>query len=360
MNHEVAAVKSPEPGGPPRGDARAVSVRTLTTSARISFGIMAVLLVLIAWLHLGTLVLTAMFGYFAMHLFSFGRSKTLGVVVYLFAVVAIATGLYFFSKRAYKTLPEIAETTIPAVVKFAERQEIDMPFTNYASLKTLVHQEVGERLPSVGTYARTAALQLAMLIIGVVVAVSLFINAKWEVDDDPDVVKNSLYATVVREIVIRFVTFFASFARVIGAQIIISVINTTLTAIFLIWNRFPYASVIIVLTFLCGLLPIIGNLASNTLIIGVAFTISPKLAGISLIFLVVIHKLEYFLNSKIIGDRIKNPMWLTLIGLVLGEKLMGIPGMILAPVVLHYIKVEASRNKADDEGVDPVKGPASK
>ena len=65
----------------------------------------------------------------------------------------------------------------------------------------------------------------------------------------------------------------------------------------------------------------------------------------ALVFLVVIHKLEYLLNSKIIGDRIKNPMWLTLIGLVLGEKLMGIPGMILAPVILHYIKVEASRNK---------------
>ena len=72
---------------------------------------------------------------------------------------------------------------------------------------------------------------------------------------------------------------------------------------------------------------------------------SPNTALVAMVFLVVIHKLEYFLNSKIIGDRIKNPMWLTLIGLVLGEKLMGIPGMILAPVVLYYIKVEASRNK---------------
>ena len=59
--------------------------------------------------------------------------------------------------------------------------------------------------------------------------------------------------------------------------------------------------------------------------------------------------MEYFLNSKIIGDRIKSPMWLTLVGIVLGEKLMGIPGMILAPVVLHYIKLEASRNKVVDE-----------
>ena len=110
--------------------------------------------------------------------------------------------------------------------------------------------------------------------------------------------------------------------------------------------------VLVGITFLCGLLPIIGNILSNTLIVGVGFTISPKVAFFALIFLVVVHKLEYLLNSKIIGDRIKNPMWLTLLGLVLGEKLMGIPGMILAPVVLHYIKVEASRNKVSDLASD--------
>ena len=114
---------------------------------------------------------------------------------------------------------------------------------------------------------------------------------------------------------------------------------------FLLWNGYPYKTVLVAFTFLCGLLPILGNIISNTLIVGVSFTLSPNMALVALIFLIVIHKLEYFLNSKIIGDRIKNPMWLTLIGLVLGEKLMGIPGMILAPVVLHYVKVEASRNR---------------
>jgi len=119
-----------------------------------------------------------------------------------------------------------------------------------------------------------------------------------------------------------------------------------------VWNGFNYTTTLIALTFLFGLLPIIGNIVSNTLICGVAFTMSPKLALVSLIYLVVIHKLEYFLNSKIIGDRIKNPMWLTLLGLVIGEKLMGIPGMILAPVVLHYIKVEAMKNKITAQGLE--------
>jgi predicted PurR-regulated permease PerM len=320
----------------------------MTQSKRISYVIMAVLLVMIGWLHMPTLILTALFGYFALNFLSFGRSKTLAVTLYFVGVIGIGYALYFFSKQTYRTLPTIAETAIPAAVNFAESNNIELPFTDYESAKTLAIKEVKYRLANVGRYAREAALQLAMLLIGLVVAVSLFINSKWETESDPDVMKGSIYSTVVQELGIRFGLFYDSFARVIGAQIIISVINTALTAVFLVWNDFPYVTVIIALTFLCGLLPIIGNILSNTLIVGVAFTISPKMALISLIFLMVIHKLEYFLNSKIIGDRIKNPMWLTLIGIILGEKLMGIPGMILAPVVLHYIKVEASRNKADD------------
>ena len=330
---------------------------TMSTSARISYVIMAVLLALVGVLHLATLVLTALFGYFALNFLSFGKSKTLAVVLYLIGVVGIGYGMFFFSTRAYKTMPEIVDTTIPAVVNFAEKQGIELPFTDYASAKTLVLKEIKERLANLGRYAKEATLQLAMLIIGIVVAVSLFINARWETEGDPDVVKGSLYSTVVRELALRFETFYASFARVIGAQIIISIINTGLTSVFLVWNGFPYTTVIIVLTFLCGLLPIIGNILSNTLIVGVAFTIpeiGPRMALIALIFLVVIHKLEYFLNSKIIGDRIKNPMWLTLVGIILGEKLMGIPGMIFAPVVLHYIKVEASRNKAGDAETKPA------
>jgi predicted PurR-regulated permease PerM len=45
-----------------------------------------------------------------------------------------------------------------------------------------------------------------------------------------------------------------------------------------------------------------------------------------------------------------------LLGIVIGEKLMGIPGMILAPVVLHYIKVEASKNKVTARGVESTGG----
>jgi predicted PurR-regulated permease PerM len=329
----------------------------MNQSVRISHVIMAVLLVLIGWLHLGTLVLTALFGFFALRLFSFGRSKFLGMALYVIAVATIGAGLAYFSRQACVALPEIANTTIPAVVEFAEKKGVELPFSDYGSLKIVALSEAKEGIAGVGRYARAATFQFVLLIAGLVVAASLFWNASWAAENDPQTSRDSLYATIVRELVLRFTTFFQSFTRVIGAQIVISTINTGLTAVFLIWNGYPFVAVLIMLTFLCGLLPIIGNLISNTLIVGVGFTLSPQVALIALIFLVIIHKLEYFLNSKIIGDRIRNPMWLTLIGLVLGEKLMGIPGMILAPVVLHYIKVEASRNKVSDGTPRPAASP---
>jgi predicted PurR-regulated permease PerM len=330
----------------------------MNQSVRISYVIMAVLLVLIAWLHLGTLVLTALFGYFALRLFSFGRSKLLGMTLYVIAVATIGTGLVYFARQAYVTLPEIADMTVPAVVEFAEKKGVELPFSDYGSLKTVALSEAQEGIASVGRYVRAAAFQFVLLLAGLVVAASLFLSASWGAESDPQTSRDSLYATIARELVLRFTTFFQSFARVIGAQIVISTINTGLTAVFLVWNGYPFTTVLVMLTFLCGLLPIVGNVISNILIVGVGFTLSPRVALIALIFLVVIHKLEYFLNSKIIGDRIRNPMWLTLIGLVLGEKLMGIPGMILAPVVLHYIKVEASRNKVNDDPSPPAAEPS--
>ena len=326
----------------------------MTKPARISYVIMVVSLLLIGWLHLGTLALTILFGYFALQQFSFKRSKFLGVTLYLFAVLAIGWGVFYFSHQAYVTVPKIAETTIPAVVEYAEEQGVQLPFTDYASFKSAAINEVKEEVANAGRFVRAAAFQIALLIIGLAAAVGLFLNATWGAESEPGTVHDSLYATVVRELDVRARTFYRSFSRVIGAQIVISLINSALTAVFLAWNGYPYKTILVVFTFLCGLLPIIGNVISNTLIVGVSFTISPRMALFALIFLIAIHKLEYFLNSKIIGDRIRTPMWLTLIGLVLGEKLMGIPGMILAPVVLHYIKVEASRNKVTETPSEPI------
>jgi len=318
----------------------------MNTSARISYVIVAASLVLISCLQLGTLLVTVLFGYFALQQLSLGGRRWVGATLYLIAVGAVGCGFFLFSRQAYVSLPKIADSAIPAVVKFAEDQGLELPFTDYASLKAATLKKAQERPANVGHYLRRAGFQLGLLAIGLVVALSMFMSVRWGSEADTQEPRDSLYVTVVRELGARFDTFFASFRLMMGAQIVISAINTVLTAAFLVACGLPYAMVLIVLTFLFGLVPIIGNICSNTLIVAVGFTLSPKTALLALVFLILVHKLEYFLNSRIIGARIKNPMWLTLIALVLGEKLMGIPGLILAPVVLHYIRVETSKAKA--------------
>jgi predicted PurR-regulated permease PerM len=264
----------------------------------------------------------------------------------LILISAIAYGLGHFNNDTVRALPEIAGKAIPSVIQWARQYQIELPFTDYDSLKDLAFDTVSSQvhyLGSVARFARGATTQFIFVLVGCVVAIGIFLNSQLELDREKYPLRNNLYSLCCDQIAKRFEMLYQSFATVIGAQIVISAINTVFTAIFAMVVGLPYAVVVIGATFLCGLVPVIGNLVSNTVIVGIGFTVSPKMALAALVFLVVIHKLEYFLNSKIIGRRIHNPLWLTLLALVLGEKLMGVSGMILAPVVLNYVRMEASR-----------------
>ena len=318
----------------------------LSRPARISYWFMLITILLVGWLHLAMPLLSTLFAYFALDkLRVIGGRKWVPVTLFVIVILGIAYGLKYFLTQTLTALPHIAETTIPTVITWAEQRQIELPFTDLQSLKDMAMDTVKEAkyVGNFANFARVATAQFVFLIIGCVVAVSLFLNAQVVLDRGSHSVKNNLYALCADEIAQRFQSFYRCFATVMGAQIIISTINTVLTSIFVVAVSLPHPMVVIGVTFFCGLLPVIGNLISNTMIVGISFTISPQMALGALVFLIVIHKLEYFLNSKIIGDRIKNPVWLTLLGLILGEKLMGIPGLILAPVVLNYLKVEASK-----------------
>jgi predicted PurR-regulated permease PerM len=274
------------------------------------------------------------------------------VAVFLLLIGAMTYALVYFANHSLKAVPEIADRSIPSVIAWAKERGVELSFTDYDSLKDLALDTVkGEAkyLSSFAKFARTASTNALFLVAGVVVAISLFLNASFELGKSAGSLQTNLYSNACAEIALRFGALYRSFGTVMGAQIIISAINTVLTSIFVLALGFPYAIVIIGATFICGIVPVVGNIISNTVVVMVAFTITPRMALFALVFLITIHKLEYLLNSKIVGWRIRNPLWLTLLGLIVGEKLMGVPGMILAPVVLHYIKVEASRFRCPTE-----------
>jgi predicted PurR-regulated permease PerM len=316
----------------------------MTTPARLSYGVLALTLVLAGVLHLAVPLLVILFSYLALrHLYFLTKRRWLALVLFIVVVLGIAAAAVSFTRAAILALPDVADTSIPSASAWAQRRQIELPFTDLESLRAVVIdtlQQEAHYLRNVAHFAGSTTAALVFSIIGIVAAGSLFFKAGLDPHRATHPVKNNLYSICCDEVSTRFRDFYRSFATVMGAQMTISLINTALTGLFVVAVRMPHAPLLIAMTFLCGLVPIVGNLVSNAIIVFVALTVSLKLAIVALVFLVVIHKLEYFLNSKIIGDRIRNPVWLTLIALIIGERLMGIPGLILAPVVMNYLRVE--------------------
>lgn len=153
--------------------------------------------------------------------------------------------------------------------------------------------------------------------------------------------EGSLLAYIFNFISIKIKKFYFYFKKVMGGQVIISLINTVITAILVFSIELPHQITLISLVFLFGLLPVIGNLFSNSILCITAFFAQGIFATVlCLILLVGIHKLEYFLNSKIIGSIVKLPMFITLMALLLGESFLGFPGIIIAIPVVLFIKSE--------------------
>src|SRR5438874_4665549 len=316
----------------------------MITPTRLSYVVLAVTIILAGLLHLGLPLLVVLFSYFALRqLYILTKRKWLALILFGVVVAGIAAAAVFLTRAAVLALPDVADTSIPSASAWAQKRQIELPFNDFESLRQAVMNMLGQEadyLRNVANFAKSATAVLVFCVLGIVAAGSLFYKTGLDPYRCTHRVKNNLYSICCDEVSTRFRDFYRSFATVIGAQLTISLINTTLTAIFLLAVHMPHATLLIAVTFLCGLVPIVGNLVSNTIIVFVGLTVSLKLAISALVFLVVIHKLEYLLNSKIIGDRIRNPVWLTLIALILGERLMGIPGLILAPVVLNYLRVE--------------------
>jgi predicted PurR-regulated permease PerM len=177
-------------------------------------------------------------------------------------------------------------------------------------------------------------------LVGMVIGALISLHA-----DGPDVSQRRPFAAAL---LLRVSRFTHAFRQIIFAQVKISGLNTIFTAIFLVGVlpafgvHLPLTKTLIAITFLAGLLPVIGNLISNTLIFVVGLSISIYVALVALVFLVVIHKLEYFLNARIVGTRIRARAWEILLAMLVLEVAFGIAGLIAAPIYYAYIKNELS------------------
>jgi predicted PurR-regulated permease PerM len=329
----------------------------LARADKLALALMAALLLLVLYLRL-FLVLVVGLSVFGLHralarLFArrlsvrWSRGLALAVVLLLFGALGTMIvggtshvsssstndGLPRFLHFMADTLERLRSMLPPWVVEHLPETPADLQASAAHWLRTHATE-----LQTVGYHTlRAIAYVLAGIVIGLLASMS---GTTLRRDARP-------FARAWRN---RLVQLEDAFIRVAAAQLRISLINTAFTATYLLAvlplfdYHLPFRGTLVALTFAAGLLPIVGNLVSNTAIVLTSLAVSPWLALLSLGFLVGIHKLEYFLNAHIVGSRIDVPSYELLTVMLLLEAAFGLPGLVAAPIYYAWATRELKRN----------------
>ena len=249
-----------------------------------------------------------------------------GVVVLLKVDAASVTGL--FQKMA--DIIDASRAQFPPWL--GERLPVDAE-----SLREMLTKLLRDHAADAKSAGAQAGRTLLHILLGMVIGVMVSLH-----EGQPLVQRRPL-AAALRERTMRLA---AAFREIVFAQVWISGINTVITAIFVLvvlpmaGVTLPFSKTLIAITFLAGLLPVIGNLISNSVLVVLALSHSLEVALAGLGFMVVLHKLEYFLNARIIGAHINAKSWELLVAMLVGESVFGLAGVIAAPVFYAYAKKE--------------------
>src|SRR5439155_15791277 len=152
----------------------------MTGAARFSYLFIVVVIVVAGATHLATPLLTVLFSYFALRKLYFGRRKWLSVALFLIVLSGTLYGFGFLIRQAFIAFPKIAAESIPPIIAYAQSHGIELPFSDLDSLKAATVDVMKDEFLLVGNFARVATTQLVFVLIGVVVAVSLFLNPRVE------------------------------------------------------------------------------------------------------------------------------------------------------------------------------------
>lgn len=330
----------------------AAQVEPVTGVDKASWVLTGIALVVILQLHLLTAFLAGLLVFELVHIIApvmqrrlaDRRSRIAAVAVLATLIVGVFTGVIFAAISLLKSEAGSVPALFDKMAEVIEGARSMLPAWMVQSLpdsvddlRDTMSQWLREHAGEVRSLGAETGRGLVFLIVGMIIGAMVSL---YEAEDTSD------QRPLARALIERAGRVGDAFRRIVFAQVKISAVNTTFTAIYLVallplfGVHLPYAKTLVLVTFITGLLPVIGNLISNTVIVIVSLSVAFVVAVASLVFLIVIHKLEYFLNARIVGSRIHARPWELLIAMLCMEAAFGLPGVAAAPIYYAYLKAE--------------------
>src|SRR2546427_9496678 len=146
----------------------------MITPTRLSYAVLALTIVLVGVLNLGVPLLVVLFSYFALgQLYYLTKTKWLALILFAVGVAGVAAAAAYFARAAILALPDVADTSIPPASAWAQKRAIELPFTDFESLRQVVTDTLRQEAHYLQNFAHLAGSTTALLVftvIGIVAA----------------------------------------------------------------------------------------------------------------------------------------------------------------------------------------------
>lgn len=151
--------------------------------------------------------------------------------------------------------------------------------------------------------------------------------------------KTSKAANFYNEIEFFAGKFANTFGKVIEAQIIIAIVNGTLTTVSLWILGFPQLGGLSIMVFLLGLIPVAGVILSLVPLAIIAYSIGGLMKVLYIgIAVLIIHSVEaYILNPNLMSSKTNLPVFYTFIVLIFSEHFFGVWGLIVGIPIFVFL-----------------------
>ncbi len=265
-------------------------------------------------------------------------AATLVIVAPLAGLVALmlnAKGYSLLAVQQYQALLNHLATTILEMRERLPPEIVRHLPEGVAGVQELIATQLRAQASHLATMGRTWLHGLLLAYVGLIVGALLATRR-------PPAQRRPLSAAIAT----RAAHFIDAFRQIVAAQFWIATFNAVLTALFLLGLlpafgvAMPYDYALVGMTFVFGLVPIVGNLVVNVVMTLVGVSVSVFVGVACLAFLIGIHKAEYFINARVVGSRTSTGVWELLAVMFAAETLFGVPGLVAAPLYYAYAKKE--------------------
>ncbi len=306
----------------------------------ILFGLSAAAII---WLQLGAALLAALVSLMILNAakkiaakkLGEASAKALALLVFFVISAAFFWVLAVFVDLAATRAPMIASLFIPKINSLADQWGVSLPFDNLQNFHALIASSIKNNLQQITHASSLLTRGFLQIVLAIFAATAYFwTNTK---KDHP---QTTFSRNLRHEMFERMQLFMNGFTKAFGAQFTISLINTGLVSFLLLILDIPYIRFLMTATFVLGFLPIIGGTITYVAILAAAFTISNRTSILAMISLAILHHAQYPIQGQVLGEEMQVPAWEILVGLIFGEAILGVAGMVLAPALVFYLHSE--------------------